>query len=137
MFAYQVQSYCNAETYKEEERTFGTPCIFDFSHYSGRSLHHVPFSCFFLFLVCFNISLHVHSILRHRLHLYFVSLQSRQHWNPTQFGIYTGIEVLQIAAIFWHKGRTWYAPCLWSCASDRELFSAIFTAISFFIMNCA
>ena len=30
------------------------------------------------------------------------------HWNPIQCSIYRGIEVLQITAIFWHKGHTWF-----------------------------
>ena len=38
------------------------------------------------------------------VYLSFLSLQSRSHWNPLQCGKYMGIEHVQIAAIFWHKG---------------------------------
>ena len=52
------------------------------------SLRHIPFFLFFRYLVCFNRSLLVHSILRDRLHLAFLLLQSRGHWNTIQFGKY-------------------------------------------------
>ena len=83
------------------------------------------FFCFFRFLVCFNRSFHVHPILRHRLHLAFLSLQSRGHWNPIPFVIYTGIESsrsLPSFGISSIKDRTWQAQCLWRCYSDIELF---------------
>ena len=31
-------------------------------------------------------------------------LEFRSHWNPIQCGVYRAIVILQIAAIFWHKG---------------------------------
>ena len=63
---------------------------------------------FFRFLVCFSRTLHVHSILRHRLHLAFLSLQSRWHWNPIQFGTYV---VLSFKFIL---GLNFLFFCFWS-----------------------
>ena len=31
-------------------------------------------------------------------------LESRSHWNPIQRDVYKATVILQIAAIFWHKG---------------------------------
>ena len=89
-----------------------THFIFDFSNYSRRSLHHVPF---FVSFVCWFVLIDLYMSIQscaidcilHYFHLH--SLQSRGHWNPTEFGIYVGMEVLQIAAIFWHKGS--YLAC--------------------------
>ena len=70
----------------------------DFSYYSRSSLDSVPF---FVSSV-FDISLDVHLILHHRLHMSFLAISLSL--EPFQCGICRVMKVLHVAIIFWHKG---------------------------------
>ena len=102
----------------------------EFRDYSRRGLHHVAFISLFCFLVCFNRSLHVHSILRHQLHLAFRSLQSGRHWNPVQCVCTWALKNSRSPPSFGIRGRTW------SAKAGFSLCIQIFLVFHQFLRNC-